>query len=131
MTIRKGGKDEATGIAEIITQGDTLLIRFTGIENPESASLLKGAEIIAGRELAAPLKEGEFYIEDLKGLKVVSKEGEPLGKLIDVVEGGGGFLAEFMLISGGTKLVPFRKEFIGEINLDLGQIELLELWILE
>ena len=130
-TLSKGGKEETKGLAEIITQGDTLLIRFAGTENPEAAALLKGAEIIVGRELAAPLKEGEYYIEDLRGLEVVNREGEPLGQINDVVEGGGGFLAEVRLVSGDAKLVPFRKEFIGEVDIGLGKIELLEPWILE
>ena len=131
MKLRKDGKDETRAFAEITTQGEVLLIRFSGIENPEAAALLKGAEIIAGREFAAPLKKGEFYIEDLKGLDVAGPEGNSLGSITDVVEGGGGFLADVMLVSGDKKLVPFRKEFFGEVNFDLGKIELLEPWILE
>jgi len=129
--LRKNGKDETRELAEIIPNGDILLIRFTGIESPEAAALLNGAEIIVGREDAAPLKTGEFYIEDLKGLTVVSGDGEALGYLTDIVEGGGGFLAEITLTIGGTKLVPFRNEFFGEINIELGKIELLEFWVLE
>ena len=116
---------------EIITQGDTLLIRFSGVETPEAASLLKGAEIVAGREFAAPLGEGEFYIEDLKGLEVTGQNGETLGHIIEIVEGGGGFLAEVLLVLGGAKLIPFRKEFFGDINFDLGKIELLEFCVLD
>jgi 16S rRNA processing protein RimM len=92
---------------------------------------LNGAEIIVEREFAAPLKTGEFYIEDLKGLKVIGGDGENLGHITDVVEGGGGFLAEIKLISGDIKLVPFRNEFFGEINFELCQIKLLQPWILE
>ena len=110
---------------------DTLLIRFTGIDNPEAAALLKGAEIITGREFAAPLKTGEFYIEDLKSLAVIYGNGEVLGHITDIIEGGGGFLAEIKLISGAVKLVPFRSEFFGEINFNQAKIELLEPWVLE
>jgi len=131
VTLRKEGKDETRELAEIIPNGDTLLIRFTGIETPEAAALLNGAEIIAGREFAAPLKAGEFYIDDLKNLAVVCGDGEALGHITDIVEGGGGFLAEIGLVSGDTKFVPFRNEFFGEINFDLGKIELLEPWVLE
>ena len=131
VTLRKDGKDQTRELAEITTHGDTLLVRFAGVETPETAALLKGAEVIAGREFAAPLEEGEFYIEDLKGLEVVGADEESFGHIINVVEGGGGFLAEILLVSGDTKFVPFRKEFFGEINFSLGKIELLEFWVLD
>ena len=108
-----------------------MLIRFKGIESPEAAKTLKGAEIVVDREYAAPLGEGEFYIEDLKNLEVVSVDGEALGQITGIVEGGGGFLAEVTLSSGNARLVPFKKEFFGEVNFSSGKIELLELWILE
>ena len=130
ITLRKGGIDEKRGVAEITTNGEMLLIRFMGIESPEAAAGLNGAEIIAEREFAAPLKTGEFYVEDLKGLDILNGE-ENLGQISDIVEGGGGFLAEVKLTSGLIKFVPFRNEFFGEVNLDLGTIILLEPWILD
>ena len=118
-------------MAEADLKGNTLLLRFEGIDNPETAETLSGAEIIAPREFASPLGEGEFYIEDLKGLTVVNREGKVLGQLTNVLEGGGGNLAEVQLPSGEKRLTPFRREFFGEIDLERSKIELLEPWILE
>ena len=118
-------------MAQVIPRGDFLLMRFNEIDSPEAAGVLTGAEIIAGREYAAPLKEGECYVEDLKGLEVTGREGEILGHFSDVIEGGGGQLAELTLPSGEKRLVPFRKEFFGDIDLEKGTVILLEPWILE
>ena len=131
VTLKQHGKEEPRDVAEIVTQGDSLLMRFSGIDSPEAAAAFTGAQIIAGREYAAPLKEGEYYVEDLKGLKVVNGEGEVLGHITDVVEGGGGQLAEVKLLAGETRLAPFRKEFFGDLSLAEGKIALLEPWILE
>ena len=131
VILRQGEKEETRELAEIICQEDSLLIRFAGINSPEAADKLKGAEIIAGRESAAPLKKGEYYIEDLKGLEVFGTEGETLGHITDVLEGGGGFLAELELLSGEKRLAPFRNEFFGDPDLGEGRIALLESWILE
>ena len=106
-------------------------MRFSGIQSPEAAAALKGAEVIVDREYAAPLKEGEYYVEDLKSLEVVTAAGESLGHIADVVEGGGGDLLEITLVCGETRLAPFRKEFFGDISLEEGKITLLEPWILE
>ena len=137
VTLRQDGKEEARAVAEIVFRGDSgeggaaMLMRFAGIDSPEAAGKLKGAEIIAGREFAAPLNEGEYYVEDLKGLEVVDGEGVTLGHIADMVEGGGGDLAEVALLSGERRLVPFRKEFFGEMNAKEGRIALLEPWILD
>lgn len=131
IVLRQDEKDKARKVAEVTVQGDSVLLRFEGVDSPEAAALLNGAEIIAAREFAAPLNEGEFYVEDLKGLEVVSGEGKSLGRVSNVIEGGGGFLAEVKLASGDIRLAPFRKEFFGDVDLELGKVPLLEPWILD
>ena len=107
-----------------------LSVKFAGIDSPEAARSLKGAEILVPREQAAPLYEGEFYIEDLRGLEV-TVQGSAVGTINDIIEGGGGFLAEILLQSGEKRLVPFRNEFFGLIDPAAGRAELLNNWILE
>jgi len=131
ITLIHNGEEKARDVAEIRPQGDILLMRFAGIDSPEAAALLKGAQIIADREHAAPLREGEYYIEDLKGLEVVTAAGQVLGRISDVVEGGGGDLAEVLLLSGEKRFAPFKKEFFGDVDLEGGKIILLEPWVID
>ena len=131
ITVRQNGAERVLDVAETVSRPDSLLMRFAGIENPEAAALLKGAEIVAPREIAAPLKEGEFYVEDLKGLKVITADGRVLGHIADIVEGGGAELAEVELLSGEKRFAPYRNEFFGEVSLEKGMILLLEPWVLE
>ena len=131
VTLSWGEKEETREVVEVITQGDTLLLRFSGIDSPEAAGILNGAEIIANREHAAPLKNGEFYVEDLKSLLVIDENGGSLGQITDIVEGGGGNLVEILLSSGEKRLAPFRNEFFGDVDLEKGRIYLLKTWILE
>ena len=135
VLLRREEKEETWEVAEISVQGEArdqvLLMRFGNIDNPEDAGLLKGAEIIAGREDAAPLKKDEYYVEDLKGLRVLTPEGNVLGTISAMAEGGGGDLAEILLLSGKKQFVPFRNEFFGKVDLEGGAIVLLESWILD
>jgi len=137
VIVSKDEKERTLKIEESKANGQSVLMRFAGIDNPEDAKFLNGSKILANREEAAPLGENEFYIEDLKGLPVVSESGDKIGFLTDVIEGGGGELAEIKLPNGELKLVPFRKEFIKEINPAFlknraeGKIVLQNLWILE
>ncbi|MDR2768274.1 MAG: ribosome maturation factor RimM [Treponema sp.] len=131
--LRLGGKIAEYRIDSVSASPPS--VKFAGVDSPEAARALKGAEILADRDHAAPLDTDEFYIEDLKGLDVVISRGggtsERVGVISDVIEGGGGFLAGVALASGAQRLVPFRREFFGAIDLDAGRAELLVRWILE
>jgi 16S rRNA processing protein RimM len=131
VIVSKDGKEQTLRIEEAEPAAETVLMRFAGIDSPEKAKTLGGARLLAGREQAAPLEDGEHYIEDLKGLCVLTSSGENIGAILDIIEGGGGELAEIELSNGEKKLVPFRKEFFSEISPQQGRVVLQNLWILE
>jgi 16S rRNA processing protein RimM len=130
-TIRHNGTERVLEIAESAAASPGIVMRFAGIDSPEAAKTLNGAELLVDREQASPLQDGEFYIEDLKGLAVESESGGILGHITDIIESGSGDLAEIRLVSGELKLVPFRQEFFAEISPEKGRLILKNLWILE
>ena len=130
VIVNKDGKERVFRVEETAPALPAVLIRFEGIDSPEAAKTLNGAELLTERKYAAPLNDGEFYIEDLKGQPVIAENSE-IGHITDIIEGGGGELAEIRLISGELKLIPFRREFFAEINPEKGRIVLQNLWILE
>jgi 16S rRNA processing protein RimM len=143
VAVRQAGKERIMQIEESSPAAPAVLMKFAGIDSPEEAKTLAGAELLVDRKQASPLEAGEFYVEDLRGLAVVDSEtGNILGHITDIVEGGGGDLAEIRLSpqgesgenkapDGELRLVPFRKEFFGEISLEKGRAALLKRWILE
>jgi len=131
VSLRQGERETPWEIEEIIPIPRALAMKFRGIDTPEAAKTLNGAEIVADRGQAAPLRDGEWYVEDLKGLAVVSVSGETLGHITNALEGGGGSLIEIRLVSGETRLAPFRNEFFGDIKPETGRAVLLHTWVLE
>lgn len=135
LTLRRNGVERSYIKESSGGSPDNYHIKLKGIESPEEALTLKGAEILVGRKEAAPLYEDEYYIEDMKGLTVVHQDAEgrdvPLGTVRDVLDGGGGQLIEVALAAGKLGLVPFRSEFVGEVDLERRTLQLLETWILE
>ena len=149
VQIRKE-KTDKENIKEYIIEevfASPLSIKLKGIDSPEAAKTINGAEILISMDQAAPLREGEFYIEDLRGLEVIA-DGKTIGVISDLIEGGGGFLAELILKSGTSaepdhsmvgrrfpsgekRLVPFRNEFFGTIDQVAGRVELLNSWIIQ
>ncbi|MCL2244300.1 MAG: ribosome maturation factor RimM [Treponema sp.] len=137
VILSKDGKERLFQIDDINshTEGSAepvVFMRFAGYDSPETVKALTGAQLLAPREQAASLGDGEFYIEDLKGLPVLSDKGEIIGHVTDIIEGGGGELIEIkLLLNGLIRLVPFRKEFFSEINPDKGRLVLHDIWILD
>lgn len=110
--------------------GSGLSMAFAGYDSPEKARALTGMEILAPRSLCAPLKENEWYIADLVGLHLVA-EGRVVATVRSVMEGGPEPWLEVVRLDQGVSLVPFRKEFVGSIDLEAGTIELLAPYLLE
>jgi 16S rRNA processing protein RimM len=122
---------------------DSLTMAFEGYPSPETARELTGMEIVVPRAQAAPLGPDEWYVADLVGLSLVV-EGKKVATVRSVLEGGADPWLEVEKIpetspslgsSGaartakrnteGISLVPFRKIFVGEVDLKAGTIELL------
>lgn len=108
-----------------------MLLKLKGIDSPEAAKKLCGADILVPRDRACPLDEGEFYITDLCNAVLVY-EGTIAGTITDVVEGGGCSLLEVSeAATGNLCYIPFRSEFVGNIDIKKKQVELMHRWILE
>lgn len=142
VTLRHNGTEKKYRIEEVGGTTASFVMKFHGVDTPEAAKPLAGAELVVPRAAAAPLEEDEYYIEDLRGLSVILDpsaiaEGdgalgaEVLGELTDVLEGGGGQLAEVRIRDGGKRLVPFRNEFFGAIDLIQRTAIIRERWMLE
>ncbi|GHU36886.1 ribosome maturation factor RimM [Spirochaetia bacterium] len=105
--------------------GEGVVFKFFGIDSPEAARTLTGAEVVVNRNQAAPLRKGEWYVEDLRNIKVITCDGRVLGHIVDIVDGGGGSLAEIQLPDAATRFVPFRDEFMGDVDTGAGTVILL------
>lgn len=116
-------------IQDIKPLGESIIIKFDGIDTPEKGKTLAGQEMVVPREFAAALSDNEYYHADLIQCNLYF-EDEVLGHVKSVFEGGGGELFEVQLTSGETVLIPFRDEFIGEISIEKKLIALKNRWIL-
>lgn len=65
-----------------------VILKFKGIDNINDIEPYKGMDLLVTRENAIPLEEGEYYIADILGARVVTDEGEEFGILKDVLTTG-------------------------------------------
>ena len=57
-----------------------------GLTQTPDAESLKGAELFIHSSMRPPLPEGEFYLDELIGLRVVTESGEELGEIEEILE---------------------------------------------
>ncbi len=100
-----------------------VLLKFEGIDSPEAAKALSGAELWVLREEAAPLAEDEYYLADLCNCELFCGE-ERRGRIVSVAAGSSGDLLE-VETKDGLKIVPFTRRFIGEVDIAAARVELL------
>jgi len=63
------------------------------------------------------LTEDEFYIEDLKGLKVIDFNGNHIANITNIANYGGGDIVEVQFLANGKfEMLPFTKELFPEIT---------------
>jgi 16S rRNA processing protein RimM len=126
------GKDRtlAINIESVQDIGDAVLLKILGYDSPETVRVLSGLELWAPRNRAAPLSDGQYYYADLVGCELIV-DGRAIASVVGVCDGGGGDLLEVEKAGGGASYVPFRKEFVGTVDITGKRIELVAPWILE
>jgi 16S rRNA processing protein RimM len=81
---RANGAEAPVRIEGARPKGAGWILRIDGVEDREGAEELRGAAIVAPREDLPEPRPGEWWIDDLVGLEVVSDDGAALGRLVDV-----------------------------------------------
>ena len=155
VTLKYGDQQKETKVESVSLGNAVAYFKFKGIDSDTEIKKYSRWEILVPRKYAKPLKKGEWYIEDLRNCSLVYEGDGPAtldapvvtGTITDVLEGGAGYLLEVSLsescncIADELKTtpegkprvvyVPFRKEFIGNVDIQKGTVQLMHLWILE
>ena len=99
-----------------------VILGFKGMDRIEDVEKLKGAELLINREDAIPLEEGEYFIPDLLGLRVVTDDGRELGVIKDVIETGANNVYDVQNEDGARILIPAIPQCILDVRLEEGDM---------
>lgn len=128
--LKKSGREFEMKVRGVRGALPNLIIAFENVDSPEEAGKFRGAEVLAERDQAAIRKDGEFYYADLTGCMIVYHSVE-MAEVKSVWDNGNCHMFECELKDGGIVQIPFQNQFIGDVDTDRKQIELLVDWILE
>jgi 16S rRNA processing protein RimM len=94
-----------------------LIVQFEELQDRDSAELWRGRYLLARFSELPPLQEGEVYLHDLTGMKVVSAEGAQIGEVTTFYELPQGIMLD-VRTSRGSVLIPYRAEMIVRTDLE-------------
>ena len=94
-----------------------------GVTYRNAAEALRGTQLYVERESLPEADDGEYYIEDMKGLKVVGKDGKDIGTVLDVVNFGASDLIDIRPSQGGQNFyLPFTDECVLDVDFEKGVV---------
>lgn len=77
------GTERTSRLAAVRPNNQALLVRVEGVTDRNGADLLRGAVVLVPRDLLPPPEEGEVYLCDLEGARVVAGDRE-VGRVVGI-----------------------------------------------
>jgi 16S rRNA processing protein RimM len=100
-----------------------LIAKFRGVDDRDQADLMRSAEVCIPRDAFPPLEEGEFYVCDVIGARVVGPGGE-LGQVEDLVSypSADAFVVKIASPDARTVDLPLLDDFIEQVDAEHGEV---------
>lgn len=95
-----------------------VLAEVEGVGDRDAATALKGTKLYVRRSALPAPAEGEFYWDDLVGLRAQLKGGTALGEVVAVHDYGGGPSLEVKREAGASIMVPFTNRVVPVVDLE-------------
>lgn len=101
-----------------------VILKFKGIDNINDVEKYRRASLLVARKDAVRLQADEYFVADLKGLKVRDEDGGEIGVLKDVIETGANDVYAIELQDGRELLLPAIKQCVLEVDVEAGFIRI-------
>lgn len=93
------------------------IIQFNEINDRNVAETLKGMLVYVHIDDAIPLEDGEFYLFQIEGIRVVTDTGEELGHVTGLLETGANDVYVVTTPEGHEVLLPDIPQVIKQVDL--------------
>ena len=102
-------------------QGAAVLVSVAGCETVEAASALVGRLVALPEDQALPLPPGRFYPWQLEGCRVLTEDGQEIGRVARIEQSPAQDL--WVVIDGAReRLIPAVAEIVLEVDLTGGRV---------
>lgn len=92
------------------------IARLDGITDRNAAEALRGLTLAISRDALPPLAEGEYYVADYIGRRVLDETGALVGTVKSVENFGASDILDISRAAGGSVMVPFVADVVTETD---------------
>jgi 16S rRNA processing protein RimM len=97
-----------------------MIVHFAGLRDRDQAERLRNQFVYIHIDNAVPLEDGEYYLYQVEGIRVVSDEGQELGRLTGLIETGANDVYVVTSLDGGEILLPVIPQVIQNVDIPGG-----------
>jgi 16S rRNA processing protein RimM len=112
-------------VKEAKEHSDSIVARADGIDDRDAAESLRGARIFVARSSFPTAAEDEYYWVDLIGLDVVNREGQPMGRVKELLSTGPQTVLVLHYEEAGKpleRMIPFVSAYVDGVDLQARRI---------
>ena len=124
LLLEREGKSVSAAIEAVRYQKDKPVVRLKGIEDRNAAEDIRGMDVSIYAKDMEELPEGEHYVRDLIGCRVIdTTDGREVGILSDVIQNTAQSILDVRTPDGKSVLIPAVDAFLRSIDEEAGLIE--------
>jgi len=117
----KGEPERPLRVLRARIHGDTVILALEGIRDRNAAEALRGRRLVVAADQRHPLPEGHYYVDDLRGLPVLTPAGRQVGVVADVEPNPANDLLVVETPGGERALVPLVRALV-QVDLAGGRV---------
>ena len=125
-TLRRGTEVRQAELVQGRVQGNVLVAKLKGLDDREIARTFAEFEILVPRNELPELDDGEFYWNQLEGLRVIDQNGQLFGVLDHMLETGANDVMVVKPCAGSLddreRLLPYTDQCVQAVDLEAGEI---------
>lgn len=125
-----GPGEREFSILQARPKGKRMLLLLSGVADRGTAEGLRGRRLFVRVADLPPLPEGQYYLFQIVGLTVYTADGQPLGRVKEVLKTG----SNDVYVVGDERrpgardvLIPATREAVATIDLEAGRLVLRDL----
>ena len=125
LLLERAGKTMSAAIERLRFQKDRPVVKLEGVDDRNAAEEIRGMEVSIYASDLEELPEGEHYVRDLIGCRVVdiADNNREVGVLKDVIQNTAQSILEVETAEGKSVLIPAVDAFLRGIDEEAGVIE--------
>ena len=108
---------EAYQVQQARVSAKFVFLKLDGISSIEDAEKLRSKEIYIKQDQLAVLKEGEYYIHDLVGIRVFDEQDNLIGQIEDVELAASNDNYVLLTQDGKSHLIPAIREIVKQVDI--------------